>query len=37
MPGGIAPRPAWGLTLLFIWMKTWQSVYARRLLAEDQG
>jgi hypothetical protein len=27
------PQAAWGLTLLFIWMKTWQSVYASRLLA----
>jgi hypothetical protein len=27
------PQAAWGLTLLFIWMKTWQSVYAHRLLA----
>ena len=24
---------AWGLTVLFLWMKTWQSVYARGLLA----
>jgi hypothetical protein len=27
------PQAAWGLTLLFIWMKTWQSIYASRLLA----
>ena len=26
-------QAAWGLTLLFVWMKTWQSVYARGLLA----
>ncbi len=26
-------QAAWGLVLLFIWMKTWQSAYARRLLA----
>ncbi len=26
-------QAAWGLVLLFVWMKTWQSVYARRLLA----
>jgi hypothetical protein len=25
-------KASWGLTLLFIWMKTWQSLYARRLL-----
>jgi len=31
------PQAAWGLTLLFIWMKTWQSVYARRLLAGIRG
>jgi len=30
-------QAAWGLTLLFIWMKTWQSVYARRLLAGMRG
>jgi hypothetical protein len=23
-------KAAWGLTLLFIWMKTWQSLYNRR-------
>jgi hypothetical protein len=28
---------AWGLTLLFIWMKTWQSLYARRLLGRIRG
>jgi hypothetical protein len=26
-----------GLTLLFIWMKTWQSLYARRLLERIRG
>jgi hypothetical protein len=30
-------QAAWGLVLLFIWMKTWQSVYARRLLATIRG
>ena len=30
-------QAAWGLTLFFIWMKTWQSVYARRLLARVRG
>ncbi|MGE5840066.1 MAG: hypothetical protein ACM34H_09025, partial [Deltaproteobacteria bacterium] len=28
---------SWGLTLLFIWMKTWQSLYARRLLERVRG
>lgn len=28
---------SWGLTLLFIWMKTWQSLYARRLLGTIKG
>jgi hypothetical protein len=28
---------SWGLTLLFIWMKTWQSLYARRLLERIKG
>jgi hypothetical protein len=28
---------ALGVSLLFIWMKTWQAVYARRLLAEMCG
>lgn len=28
---------ALGLTVLFSWMKTWQSLYARRLLAEVRG
>jgi hypothetical protein len=28
---------AWGLTLLFIWMKTWQSLYTRRLLGRIRG
>lgn len=28
---------SWGLTLLFIWMKTWQSLYARRLLERIRG
>ncbi len=28
---------SWGMTLLFIWMKTWQSVYARRLLERIRG
>ncbi len=28
---------SWGLTLLFIWMKTWQSVYARGVLARIRG
>ncbi len=30
-------RASWGLTLLFIWMKTWQSLYARRLLERIRG
>jgi hypothetical protein len=30
-------QAAWGLVLLFIWMKTWQSVYARHLLARIRG
>src|SRR5512137_2248879 len=30
-------QAAWGLTLLFVWMKTWQSVYAHRLLAALRG
>lgn len=28
---------SWGLTLLFVWMKTWQSLYARRLLERIRG
>jgi len=28
---------SWGLTLLFIWMKTWQGLYARRLLERIRG
>jgi len=28
---------SWGLVLLFIWMKTWQSLYARRLLERIRG
>lgn len=28
---------SWGLTLLFIWMKTWQSLYARCLLERIRG
>jgi hypothetical protein len=28
---------SWGLTLLFIWMKTWQSLYTRRLLGRIRG
>ena len=28
------PQAAWGLCLLYLWMKFWQSVYARGLLAE---
>jgi hypothetical protein len=28
---------SWGLTLLFIWMKTWQSLYARRLVERIRG
>jgi hypothetical protein len=28
---------SWGLTFLFIWMKTWQSLYARRLLERIRG
>ena len=28
---------SWGLALLFIWMKTWQSYYARRLLERVRG
>jgi hypothetical protein len=28
---------AWGLTLLFIWMKTWQSLYLRHLLERIRG
>jgi hypothetical protein len=28
---------SFGLTLLFIWMKTWQSLYARRLLERIRG
>jgi hypothetical protein len=28
---------SWGLTFLFIWMKTWQSLYARRLLERVRG
>ncbi len=28
---------SWGLTLLFIWMKTWQSLYAQRLLERIRG
>jgi hypothetical protein len=27
------PQAAWGLTLLFVWMKTWQSIYGSHLLA----
>lgn len=30
-------QAAWGMVLLFIWMKTWQSVYERRLLAQIRG
>ena len=30
-------QAAWGLVLLFIWMKTWQSVYTARLLARLKG
>ena len=30
-------QAAWGLTLLFIWMKTWQVVYALRLLDGIRG
>jgi hypothetical protein len=30
-------QAAWGLTLLFIWMKIWQSVYAYRLVAKVRG
>jgi hypothetical protein len=30
-------KASWGLTLLFIWMKTWQSLYARRLLERIRG
>ena len=30
-------KAAWGLTLLFIWMKTWQSLYTRRLLGRIRG
>ena len=28
---------SWGLTLLFIWMKTWQSLYTRRLFGRVRG
>jgi hypothetical protein len=28
---------AWGLTLLFIWMKSWQSLYTRHLLGRIRG
>jgi hypothetical protein len=28
---------SWGLALLFIWMKAWQSFYARRLLEKVRG
>jgi len=28
---------SWGLSLLFIWMKTWQSLYARRLFERIRG
>ena len=31
------PEASWGLTLLFIWMKTWQSLYARRLFERIRG
>jgi hypothetical protein len=30
-------KASWGLTLLFIWMKTWQSLYARRLIERIRG
>ncbi len=30
-------KASWGLTLLFIWMKTWQSFYAHRLLERIRG
>jgi hypothetical protein len=28
---------SWGLTVLFVWMKTWQGLYARRLLERIRG
>lgn len=31
------PQSAWLLSLLFVWMKTWQSVYARCLLSSIRG
>jgi hypothetical protein len=30
-------QAAWGMVLLFVWMKIWQSVYERRLLAQIRG
>ena len=30
-------QAAWGPVLLFVWMKTWQGLYSRRLLAEIRG
>ena len=30
-------QAAWGMVVLFIWMKTWQSVYAHRLLSQIRG
>jgi len=34
---GRCSEASWGLTLLFIWMKTWQSLYARRLFERVRG
>jgi hypothetical protein len=30
-------QAAWGMVVLFVWMKTWQSVYTRRLLSQVKG